>query len=71
MLFVAILTAVSEKIAFNLTKIIQGAYLGPFAQKVAFGKVTYGPFHVFIRFLTVYNNHNRKDKFLSFQGQKT
>jgi hypothetical protein len=36
MLFDAILTAVSEKIDFNPTKVI-------------FGKVTYGPFDVFIR----------------------
>jgi hypothetical protein len=45
MLFYAILTAVSEKIAFNLTKIIQGTC---FAEKVVFGKVKYGPFDVFI-----------------------
>jgi hypothetical protein len=51
MLFDAILTAVFEKIAVNLTKIIQGTCLGPFfAQKVVFGKVTYGPFGVFVRF---------------------
>jgi hypothetical protein len=47
MLFDAILTAVSEKIAFNLTKIIQGTCLG--LLKVVFGKATYGPFDVFIR----------------------
>jgi hypothetical protein len=50
MLFGAILTVVFEKIAFNLTKIIQGTCLGPFfSQKVVFGKVTYGPFDVFVR----------------------
>jgi hypothetical protein len=33
MLFGAILTAVFEKIAFNLTKIIQGTCLGPILLK--------------------------------------
>jgi hypothetical protein len=33
MLFGAILTAVFKKIAFNLTKIIQGTCLGPFLLK--------------------------------------
>jgi hypothetical protein len=50
MLFDAILTEVFKKIAFKLMKIIQGTCLGPIlAQKVVFGKVTYGPFDVFIR----------------------
>jgi hypothetical protein len=42
--FDAILTEVSEKIAFNLTKIIQGTCLGSFLLK----KETYGPFEAFL-----------------------
>jgi hypothetical protein len=38
MLFDAIFTAVFEKIAFNLTKIIQGTCLGPFLLKTCFWK---------------------------------
>jgi hypothetical protein len=38
MLFDAILTAVFEKIAVNLTKIIQGTCLGPFWSKSGFWK---------------------------------
>jgi hypothetical protein len=54
MLFDAILTAVFGKIAFNITKIIQGTSLGPFsAQNLIFGKVTYGQFDVFV---TVFNS---------------
>jgi dihydrofolate reductase len=39
-----------------------------FAQKVVFGRVTYGPF--VLEFLTVYNYHNRKGKILSSQREK-
>jgi hypothetical protein len=52
MLFDAILTAVFETIAFKLMKVIQGTCLvfrAFFAQKVVLGKVTYGPFDVFVR----------------------
>jgi hypothetical protein len=50
MLFDAILTAVFEKIAFDLTKInSRDLFRAFFAQKVVFGKVTYGPFGVFVR----------------------
>jgi hypothetical protein len=48
MLLYAILPEVSEKIAFNLMKIIQGTCLGPFFALKVFW-VPYGPFEVFIR----------------------
>jgi hypothetical protein len=53
MLFEAILTVVFENVVFNPSKIIQGTYLGLFAQKVVFGKVTFGPCEVFILFFTI------------------
>jgi hypothetical protein len=52
MLSDALLTVVFEDIVFNPTKIIQGTCLGYFAQRVLFGKVTYGPCDVFIIIFT-------------------
>jgi hypothetical protein len=46
MLFDAILTAVFENENENYSRDLFRAF---FAQKVVFGKVTYGPFDVFVR----------------------
>jgi hypothetical protein len=50
MLFDATLTAVFEKIAFNLTKISQGTlFRAFFCSKSVFLNLTYGSFSVFVR----------------------